>query len=106
MATLSELLEQKSALERQIREAQSSQKSEAVAQIRKLMADNGLTPADLAAGLPTRKSGKGADSVVRRPVAAKYKHPESGATWSGRGLKPKWLSEELARGKTLGEFAI
>lgn len=106
MATLQELLEQKNALERQIRDAQSSQKSEAIAQIRKLMADNGLTPADLAGGVPTRKAGKGAESAVRRPVAAKYKHPESGATWSGRGLKPKWLSQELAQGKSLQDFAI
>jgi DNA-binding protein H-NS len=106
MATLQELLEQKNALDRQIREAQSSQKSEAIAQIRKLMADNGLTPADLAGGVPTRKTGKGDQSVVRRPVAAKYKHPESGATWTGRGLKPKWLSEELAKGKSLSDFAL
>ena len=106
MATLQELLEQKDALERQIREAQSSQKSEAIAQIRKLMADNGLTPADLAGTAPARKGGNGGDSTVRRPVAPKYRHPQSGATWTGRGLKPRWLNEELAKGKSLGDFAI
>jgi hypothetical protein len=34
-----------------------------------------------------------------------YRDPESGQTWSGRGLKPKWLAEALAGGKTLADFA-
>jgi DNA-binding protein H-NS len=38
-------------------------------------------------------------------VAAKYKGP-GGETWSGRGLKPKWLASLLAEGHTVEEFAI
>ncbi|SEB02943.1 H-NS family nucleoid-associated regulatory protein [Rubrimonas cliftonensis] len=38
---------------------------------------------------------------------AKYRHPERPAvTWSGRGRKPGWISEGLAAGKTLEDFAI
>ena len=39
-------------------------------------------------------------------VAAKYRHPETGQTWSGRGILPKWMTEEIARGKTREDFAI
>jgi DNA-binding protein H-NS len=35
-----------------------------------------------------------------------YRHPETGATWTGRGLKPKWLAEQLANGKQVGDFVI
>ncbi len=41
-----------------------------------------------------------------RPVAPNYLHPVSGQTWSGRGLKPKWLSEEIAKGKRPEDFKI
>lgn len=51
----------------------------------------------------------------RRPVAAKkgyqmppakYRDPQSGQTWSGRGLKPKWLSVALDLGAKLADFEV
>jgi DNA-binding protein H-NS len=43
----------------------------------------------------------------RRPAAVKYAHPEnSSLTWTGRGRKPKWVSEALASGKALNDLAI
>jgi DNA-binding protein H-NS len=99
--SLSDLIAQKDALERQIREAQIAAKANAVAQVRELMAQHGLTAADLIA--PTRpKQGIKAGSKVR----PKYRDPASGSTWSGRGLKPKWLSAALESGKSLQDFAI
>jgi DNA-binding protein H-NS len=38
-------------------------------------------------------------------VAPKYRGPE-GETWSGRGLKPRWLQAALQGGKTLDDFRI
>ena len=39
-------------------------------------------------------------------MAAKYRDKESGATWSGCGLKPKWLVGKLAAGAKIEDFAI
>ena len=102
MATLQELLDQKASLDRQIAEAQRSSRATAVAQIRALMAEHGLTATDIA----TAPIGKRAAKTAGRKVAAKYRDPQTGASWSGRGLKPRWLAEELARGKSVTEFAI
>lgn len=44
--------------------------------------------------------------AVKSKVAAKYRHPTSHATWSGRGKRPNWLTAELAKGKTLADFAV
>jgi len=102
MATsLSDLIAQKEALERQIREAQSSAKAEAVAKIRELMLQHGLTAADLVSA-PVKKQGVKQGSKV----AAKYRDPATGSTWSGRGLKPKWLAQALNDGKKLDDFAV
>jgi DNA-binding protein H-NS len=43
----------------------------------------------------------------KAPIAAKYRHPENpSVTWSGRGRKPGWISDGLAAGKNLEDFAI
>ena len=39
-----------------------------------------------------------------KPVAL-YRHPD-GMTWSGRGLKPKWLLAAIEAGRTQDEFLI
>ena len=35
-----------------------------------------------------------------------YRDALSGQTWSGRGLKPRWLAEALASGKSLSDFHV
>jgi DNA-binding protein H-NS len=42
----------------------------------------------------------------RGAVAPKYRHPETGETWAGRGLKPRWLTAAMKSGKSLESFAI
>ncbi len=99
--TLSELLAQKESLDRQIQDAQAKAKADAVGRVRELMAQHGLTAADLIA--PT-KGKVGAKTGTK--VEPKYRDPVSGSTWTGRGLKPKWLSAAIEGGKTLQDFAI
>jgi DNA-binding protein H-NS len=103
MATsLQELLDQKNKLDRQINELQHSKRAEAIAAIKALMAEHGLSVADIATTSSVRKGGANSG----KKVAAKYRHPETGATWTGRGLKPKWMVEAIANGKQVMDFAI
>jgi DNA-binding protein H-NS len=40
-------------------------------------------------------------------VAPKYRNPDNAAqTWSGRGMQPKWLAEQVRRGKSPADFLI
>ncbi len=40
-------------------------------------------------------------------VPAKYRNPENPSeTWAGRGLKPRWLSAALRRGRKIDDFLI
>ena len=102
MSNIAHLLEQKAALEKQIADAQRQERTHAIAQVRSLMAQYGLTAADLAgksAAAPAKAKSSG-------KVAAKYRNAATGETWSGRGLQPKWLKAALAGGKHLSDFAI
>jgi DNA-binding protein H-NS len=101
MESIQELLAQKAALEKKIAEAQRTARVDAITKVKALMAEYGLTAADLAGKTSTGPKPEGG-----KKVAAKYRDPASGQTWSGRGLKPKWLQAALSGGKTLEDFVI
>lgn len=99
MANLQELLAQKAALEKQIIETQRQERADAIARIKALMAEYGLTAADLSARAA-------AAPAATRKVAPKYRNPATGDTWTGRGLQPKWLKSALGDGRKLEDFLI
>lgn len=88
MATYKELLKQRELLEQQISEARRSETAQAVAQVRALVAEFGLTAQDIFTTGKTRTSSRGSK------VAAKYRNPATGETWTGRGKAPKWIQSQ------------
>src|ERR1700712_437762 len=82
------LLAQREALEKQIEELRNAERGDAIEWIREQMALFGVKPEDLVLRRgrgPKKRSG---------PVAAKYRDPASGATWSGRGKPPRWIADQ------------
>jgi len=100
-STLSDLIAQRAALDAQIAQTQAAEHASAIQKVRDLMAEYGLTVDDLSMSTP-----KAAKTKEPSKVAAKYRDGETGATWSGRGLKPKWLTAKLAAGKKIEDFAV
>lgn len=94
MSTVAQLLAQKAALEAQIDAARKAENADAIAKVKALIAEHGLTQQDVFGGA---KRGRKASSSV----APKYKDPISGATWTGRGKAPKWIE-----GKDRTQFAV
>ncbi|MEO8079570.1 MAG: H-NS histone family protein [Caldimonas sp.] len=102
MASLKELLAQKESIERQIEQTKNDERGAAVAKVRELMAEYGLTVADLGGkGTAKTKSTRSGNKV-----AAKYRNASTGDSWSGRGLQPRWLKAALASGRKLSDFTV
>jgi len=101
MALLQDLLVKREALERQIQETAAKERGEAIAKVKTLMSDYGLTLADLNARVP-----KSMKSPRESKVAAKYRNNGTGETWSGRGLQPRWLKAAITAGAKLEDFAV
>ena len=101
MASLKDLIAQKEALEHEIERTRQKDRDDAIAKVRALMDEYGLTAADLS----TRSSAK-ARAGKGKKVAAKYRDAATGETWSGRGLQPKWLKAALTKGRQLSDFAV
>lgn len=113
MARLQELLAKKAQLDREIAETQRKERSAAVDHIKTLMEQYGIGVSDLGRRKPGRPAkADGATPKVRRSkmagkkVAPKYRNKATGETWTGRGLKPRWLSQALASGRKITDFAI
>ncbi|WP_179404144.1 H-NS family nucleoid-associated regulatory protein [Burkholderia guangdongensis] len=98
MSSYKDLLAQREKLEKQIEEAKAREYAEVLNDVKQKISDYGFTLPEL--GLARAKAGK-AGARPRAGVAAKYRDPESGATWSGRGKPPRWIA-----GKDREQFAI
>ncbi len=83
MATYQEIQAQIAELKIQAEQARKQELSSAIAQIKSLMEEYGITLKDLS------RQGKG---TKRDSVPPKYRDPATGSTWTGRGKPPKWIA--------------
>jgi len=105
-----------------IETASNSKKIKAVQKVRQLMDKLGVTVEDLGGSVPAARAGaaKGKGRAAKKPAAKKpgrksgasgpvpirYRDPETGNTWTGRGKPPVWLAERMRAGKTKEEYLI
>jgi DNA-binding protein H-NS len=119
MARLQDLLAKKAQLDREIADTQRKEKSAAVAHVKTLMEQYGITAGDLGRRKPGRPAKtetvaaaapaagpKRRSKMAGKKVPPKYRNKATGDTWSGRGLQPRWLKAELKSGKKLADFAV
>ena len=92
----------------QLKAAAAKQRQEEIGAVlqdlRRKIVEYGISAKEL--GL-TGKSASPRRRAAAAPTGATYRGP-NGETWVGatRGRKPSWLSEALAQGKKLSDFAI
>jgi len=91
MTSLQELLAQKEALEQQIAQIKKAERADALQNARSLIDTFDLTVDELF----------GKQKSIGKAVAVKYRNPETGETWTGRGRAPRWLD-----GKNREDFAV
>ena len=96
--------EQIAQLRKQAEELRNQERSSVIEELRRKIAEYGLTAGDLK--LTARAGKRAASAPVAKASSAKYRSP-TGETWSGgRGRKPRWVTEALAAGKSLADFEI
>lgn len=112
MATLSQIEHRIANLQKKADDLRRKKSASVISSIKKMMADHGLTVADLEAETEApRKRGRPAGSKngtratptksAISKVSAKYRDPVSGATWSGRARPPAWIKDVKDRSKFL-----
>lgn len=100
MATYKELLAQQKVLEDAINAAHAHERGAAITAAKEILEAFGLMEEDVF-GIEKAGKTRKASNAKGGTVAAKYKDPQSGKTWSGRGKSPLWIA-----GKNRESFAI
>ena len=99
--TVSELKKKIKEIEKAIERKEEVKKVEVKDHIMRMLKDSGLTLSDV--GLSTI----GKRMTKKRVLAVKYRHPDTGETWTGVGRTPAWLvAAQHETGKTLEDFAV
>ena len=99
-------------LQKQAQALQAKRRNPVIASIIQSMREYNITPAELAAALNKKsaanaqKNKNGGTAKTTRTVPPKYRNPESGETWTGRGKPPRWVSAAEAQGKSRDSFLI
>ena len=97
VATYKELLAKKQELDAEIEQARRGEAQAALETVRETIAAFGFTPEDL---FGTRRKSRGATRGASSG-APRFRHPETGETWGGRGPRPRWL-----KGKDPEQFRV
>ena len=80
-----------------IKEAREVELASAVAMVREIVAEYALSEDDV---FPKGRGSRPSSAAVSS-VAPKYRNPETGQTWTGRGKPPLWIKD-----KDRAQFAI
>jgi len=89
-------------IDERIAELEAKKREEILTKMQKLAESIGETPESLVK--KERKRQRQAEKGKTEDGAG-YRHPETGETWSGRGRKPKWVTEHLESGGKLEDLA-
>ncbi|MCR4469404.1 MULTISPECIES: H-NS family nucleoid-associated regulatory protein [unclassified Burkholderia] len=97
MSGYRELKAQANELMKRAEEARQAELETVLQEVRTRVAEYGLTPRQIFG-----RQGSAARTARKTPaVAPKYRDPNTGATWSGRGREPAWI-----KGKRRERFLI
>ncbi|KJA09476.1 hypothetical protein RP29_16030 [Acidovorax temperans] len=96
-------------IEAQLSAVRAANRTAKLTEIKKQIADYGFTAADLfEQPKPPRKPRTAKTGEAAKPAPeAKYRNPTTGETWGGgRGRKPAWIAEAIAKGIAVETFLI
>lgn len=103
--TYSQLVRQIESLKRQAGEIRKKEIGGVIARIKAAIVFYELTSADLGFGVEGKDKAKTPIKSVAKYVAAVKYTDGAGNSWTGRGPKPRWLKDALAKGKRLEDLS-
>ncbi|AUA58894.1 DNA-binding protein [Achromobacter spanius] len=97
-------------LEHRIYALRAKSKALAVREIVHLMRQSRIMPDEITAAYlplsPTSSDAPAPRLDGRSRVAPKYRDPETGQTWTGRGVMPRWLAAAELGGRNRRHFIV
>lgn len=102
MTSYKELQDQIARLQAEAEQVRKNEIANVITDIRSKMAEFGITLKDLG----SESKGKGRRKGTASTSPAKFRNPDTGETWTGKGRRPKWIVEAENQGKSANAFLI
>lgn len=95
-------------LQKQAEALKAKQRAPIIRSIVRDMHDYQISPDEIIAAFNSKSTRKPKTTAnqTKKPVDPKYRNPETGDTWTGRGKPPRWISDAEASGKERSLFLI
>jgi len=98
-------------LQKQAQALQKKRRGPVITTIIRSMREYDITPDEITTAYnqktaPRKAAGPQAANPPKRTVPIKYRHPETGDTWTGRGKPPRWISNAESEGKDRKDFLV
>ncbi|MFC4298012.1 MAG: H-NS histone family protein [Castellaniella sp.] len=100
-------------LQKKIQTLQAKQRKPKITEIVRAMRQYDISPEEIVAAFSRKPAGRAPGAAPRktgtaakRVIAPKYRHPETQATWTGRGKAPRWITDAEAAGTPRDSFLI
>ena len=97
-----ELDRERKAAEKALATLADREKKAALEAAEKVAKEHGFSLADLTGDAPKRKRRASSGSSGE----PKFRNPDTGQTWTGKGRPPAWISEADAAGRPRSDFAV
>ncbi len=99
MASYKELKAKAEELMQQAETARRAEVAEVIADIKAKIAEYGIALKDLGGGVKK--------PLIHAASRIKFRNPSNAReTWSGRGRPPRWIADEIAKGRKREEFLV
>ncbi|MBN9642856.1 MAG: H-NS histone family protein [Achromobacter sp.] len=107
---IDELNRQINAVDAQLDKLLEDRRAEEIREIVRSMHSYSISPKEISAAFinsrPEKKEATEPRPRQRPPVPPKYRHPDTGETWTGRGRAPRWLTAQERAGVDRNDFLI
>lgn len=97
-----EIEKQINKLKRKMRTLHSRQRRPVITSIIRSMIEYEITPEEIAQAYERRSKS----SKSKSTAPARFKNPETGDTWTGRGRPPRWIVDAESKGQHREQFLI
>ncbi|NLZ09976.1 MAG: H-NS histone family protein [Alcaligenaceae bacterium] len=95
-------------LQKQAEALRAKQRAPIIRAIIRDMREYQITPEEIIAAFnsKTGKTPKSSQAPIKKAVTPKYRDPNTGSTWTGRGKPPRWITEAETSGGSRDQFLI
>ncbi|GAA5086409.1 H-NS histone family protein [Paenalcaligenes hermetiae] len=89
-------------LQRKMRTLHSRQRRPVINSIVRSMQEYEITPEEIAQAFERRQKR----AITASKAPARYRNPQTGDTWTGRGRPPRWITDAEQNGQSREQFLI